>query len=88
MGPQTAETNPPQEKLSPYFDTSAAAVRQTFARYAPQTTHNAHPILSKIQNAASLEKSYILPIFDLSRALFLAYPIPFVSVLDCSPIYV
>ncbi|KAI0293913.1 hypothetical protein BC826DRAFT_1013187 [Russula brevipes] len=82
MGSQTAETKPPQETLSPYFDTSAAAVRQTFARYAPQSTHKMHvPSYPKIQLAASLERTYILPIFDLFRALFLAYPIPFVFTL-------
>jgi hypothetical protein len=78
MGQQNAEPVTLQDTLSSYLDNSAAAVRQTFVRYAART----HPHRPFIQHkrSVSFEKTYVMPIFDLLRALFLAYPIPFVSV--------
>ena len=83
MGTQNAEPVTLQDTLSSYLDNSAAAVRQTFVRYAPQS----HPHHTFIQHRhpVSFEKTYVVPIFDLLRTLFMAYPIPFVSDLNCSP---
>ena len=79
MGPQNAAPKTPQDTLYSYFDDSAAAVRQTFSRYAPSlcNTRSFNP-----QHYARVEKSYVLPIVDLIRSLFLAYPISFVSFLN------
>ena len=84
MGQQNPEPVTLQDTLSSYLDNSAAAVRQTFVRYAsqPLTPHNT---VIQHKRSVSFEKTYVVPIFDLLRALSLAYPIPFVSVLNCSP---
>lgn len=75
MGQQNAEPVTLQDTLSSYLDNSAAAVRQTFVRYASRR----HTFIQH-KRSVSFEKTYVVPIFDLLRTLFMAYPIPFVRI--------